>query len=708
MSKAFYLYLIIATLFACGGCDNNVTRSNQDRIRTKEGRTTFFYQEKELFRRDSIFVKTKNMQLFPFAIEYKNGIFTASLGRFGSYKESLNFRNDGSITGIVNLHVTTNESFIIQCPFQISKEGRKPYFMIPGFLYGSNNLATSDGQQPKFDYSGEIAWPTSSKFYIRADRSTHPGVICIKNKVASIIGISETMKDLSAQEIELDQATEWDPAYLYNGLMLDSHFEDRDIIGFQLGYENAPGRYSWTSEENVPKENEHLYGWIDGQNGKSIQTETFYAFTAAEKIPDYGKLIELYYPVLHQAPLKRSGREEAIQKISNAIIEYSWNTDIKGFELVDGGNLGADIAWTGGMQVAYPLLKTAKKTGNNAIKDIAYEYITNLCTSAMNERANLLNEEYRDGKWNVTGWWGVRENCFNFGDNPLHSAYLNGQASYYLLKSYELEERKHDQWLNTARTVLETALSGQREDGALPVFFDPENGDAVDYDGFQPCWFVPGLVLLHKYTGEQKYLEGAEKAINHYYGHHLRGELYNTPMDIHRGVDQEGNLAFITACVEFHKLTNDPKYLDMGIVGLSWEYSWKFAYNTVHSAEPLKSMNWSSSGGSITSNYNVSMHQMGNLVAGEMYYLFQKTGSEYIRKRLHDTCIWGLGTYNTKDNDFGFGKEGQATEQFFYTDGLVLPWPGPWDGGIWAASLSWASACVLLSCVEDIPDEFFQ
>jgi len=113
-----------------------------------------------------------------------------------------------------------------------------------------------------------------------------------------------------------------------------------------------------------------------------------------------------------------------------------------------------------------------------------------------------------------------------------------------------------------------------------------------------------------------EYLTAAEKAQEYYYGHHLKGALYNTPMDIHRGVDQEGNLAFVTAYVEFHKLTNDPRYLDLGIDGLSWEFPWKFPYHTVHSAEPLKSMNWSSSGGSITSNFNVSIHQMGNLIAG--------------------------------------------------------------------------------------------
>lgn len=80
---------------------------------------------------------------------------------------------------------------------------------------------------------------------------------------------------------------------------------------------------------------------------------------------------------------------------------------------MDDQNTIADIAWTGGMQVAYPLLNTAKRMGDGTIREIA---------SAMNAKAMLLNEEFREGKWNVTGWWGAREDCFNFGDDPLHSA----------------------------------------------------------------------------------------------------------------------------------------------------------------------------------------------------------------------------------------------------------------------------------------------
>jgi hypothetical protein len=222
------------------------------------------------------------------------------------------------------------------------------------------------------------------------------------------------------------------------------------------------------------------------------------------------------------------------------------------------------------------------------------------------------------------------------------------------------------------------------------------------------CWFVPGAALIYQLTGEKKYLLAAEKAIQHYNTYHQAGELYGTPMDTFNAVDEEGNLSYICGAVELHKATKDQKYIDLAMDGLHYEFSWKFAYNTVYSNEPLRSMNWSSGGGSITSNHNPHIHPMGNIIAGELFYLYEQTGDRYIADRLRDTCIWGLGSFNTKDNDFGFGKTGHSTEQFFYSDGILLPWWRPHDGGVWEANLPWASACPLLSCAEDIPDDFFR
>ena len=656
--------------------------------------------------RAEIWIKTKDSTIQKFPVSLRNGRVYASLGTFGTYTETLETINENTSGGRIALNVTTDAPFMVQCPFFFPKlkEG-KPYFMIPGFLYGTNNLKTSDGKQPKFDYGGSVGWPVSSLFYCRADRSTHPGVITIKDSTVMMIGIQEKV-----DSVTLIPADKWSPGYLYNGLMLSSAAKEYDMTGFQIGYENAPKRYSWVEVDPViPKSEMYCCGWIERQAGKSLRTASFYYLNATNAITDYGKALEACYNRIHQLPLKRSTRQEALHKISDAIVKYAWNADFKYFVLTDdkNGNIG-DIGWTGGMQVAYPLLKSALKTRDSLSRNVALQYINNLCNGkAMNKKAGLLFEEFRKGKWEVTGWWGVRKDCFNFGDKPLHSAYLNGQASYYLLKACELIKNHPPEWLSTAETVLKTALANQQPDGSYPCFFDPNTGKGVNYDGFQSCWFVPGMALLYKQTHDPLYLKSAERAIRYYHQFHLRGELYGTPMDTHLATDEEGNLSFIVAAAELHKITHAPAYLEMGMDGLNWEYSWKFAFNTAHSTQPLKRMNWSSAGGSITSSHNVSIHQMGNLVAGEMYYFYTQTQNPYIASRLKDVCIWGLGTYNTKDKDFGFGKTGEATEQFFYTDGLVLPWHTAWDGGVWEASLSWASACVLLSCAEDIPDVYF-
>ncbi len=658
----------------------------------------------DLVARQTIIIKTPTDQ-FSFPITVDGETIHAELGKYAIYKETLNDKGR-AMHGDITVTVKTNEPFIIQCPFEINKNGTKPYFMIPGFLYGSNNIKTSDGKQPKFDYEGKPGFPNSSVFYTRSDRSSHPGVITVKDKWVMLVGIREKMED-----VQLHPADKWSPGYLYTGLMVDSSHKDKDVVGFQIGYEHKPQRYSWVWDDPpTPQNNEYLHGWIAGMEGKALHTKTFYYLDEANGIPDYGKALRAYYHVIHQSPVKRAGRQEAIQKVADALVNDGYNKQNNFFHLADNedGREVGDMAWTGGMQVAWPLLKAGVRLQDKQAINTACTFMDNACENAFHDKAGLLYEEFRDGAWQIDGWWGVRENCYNWGDHPLHSAYINGQASYYLLKAYLLMDKKHKAWLDTAQKVIDTVIRSQREDGAFAKFFDPETGAGHDYDGFQSCWFVPGAALLSVITGKKEYLNSAERAIPFYLQWFERGELYGTPMDTHEAVDEEGNLAFLAACAELHKATNKQQYIDYAWYGLDWEFTWKFAYNTAFTNEPLKSMNWSSSGGSITSTHNPSIHQMGNLAAIDIYYFYQQTNDQYLAERLRDTCIWGLGTFNCYDGEFGFGKTGHGTEQFFYSDGLLLPWWNAWDGGVWQAYLTWAPACVLLSSAEDIPDAFFE
>ena len=642
---------------------------------------------------------------FPFLI--KNDTLFCSLGSFANYSEQILSDDNNSIKSKVQLEVLSDEPFMLTLPFSFPKTETIPYFQIPGYLYGTNNIHSSDGKQFKLNYAGPIDYPNGSKLLTRADRSTHNGLITVHNNVVCMIAIGEK---LNGHQHAFDN--EWMPRFIYNGLLLDTSAPDVDYIGVTLGFQHFPKRYGHVWQDpQTPSMDEYTQGWIEGCKGKTLTTEIFYfADSAIEGIPAYGKAIKEHYKHYHQSPLVRASRTDAMENIAEAILKDGWNDEHSFFiqSSDDYGSVRGDAAWTGGMQVAYPMLKAGLKMQHPRAIDNAHRFITNLCTNAINKDAQLLFEEYREGDWHVTGWWGLRQDCFNWGDKPLHSAYVNGQAAYYLLKSYECTNKKHQAWLKTARMVVDTAIKSQNEVGAYARFFDPNTGTAVDYNGFQSCWFTPAATLLYTLTGDEKYLASAQKAADHYITWHHKGELYGTPMDTHDAVDEEGNLGFLAACTELHKATNNPKYIEYARVGMDYEFSWKFGYNTAFTNNPLRDLNWSSSGGSITSSHNIHIHQMGNLAATDIYYLYQQTGDEYYAQRLKDTCIWGNGTYNRFDGEFGFGLQGQTTEQFFHTDAILLPWWRPWDGGVWEAYLPWAPGCVLLSNAEEIPDCFFE
>jgi len=655
--------------------------------------------------RKEIILKTSSNKIYVLPIEVEDGVLYSGLEDFVTYTETQNIEGDTILCNI-ELEVLTDEEFMLICPIRVPKIQGIPYIMIPGFLYGSNNLKYSlNSPFPKLDYGKEAGWPSGGIFSTRADRSTHHCMLGIYGKEGLLIGVDECING-----IEYSTEDVWAPRYLYNGFFIDTSGDHFDLLGFTIGYEHFPKRYTMVWEDpKTPGMDEYKTSFIKGQKGKTLQLQAHLYTRNIESLSDYGSLLQGYYGMIHQALLKRADRLESIKKIADAIIEYGWQAEHKYFYLCDNedGRTSGDIAWVGGMQAAYPLLKAGIKIDEIRYKNVAIEFMDNLCRNVLNEKAGLFYEEFRDGIWQVTGWWGIRKNCLNIGDNPLHSAYLNGQASYYVLKSLELLSTYPPEWLNAAKTVLETALKSQNEDGAYACFFSPKDGQGVDYIGFHSCWFTPGMILLAKATKEERYLTSAKRAIEFYISQLEGGEIFGTPMDTHNAVDQEGNLSFLIACVEMHKITKEDKYLKYALKSCDWEFSWKFAYNTVFSNDPLRKMNWSSCGGSITSVHNPHIHHMGNLVAGELFYVYQQTKSSYIGSRLKDTCIWGLGSYNTKDNDFGFGKTGHATEQFFYSDALLLPWYRPHDGGVWEAYLPWCTASVLLSCAEDIPDEFF-
>jgi hypothetical protein len=693
--KKYLLLLLLITI---------KSEANPGIVELRKDRNSIIYrfENKDVFSRDSIWVKSKD-KIYSFPIRIEAGLLSADMEPFAHYRENISYERS-TMVGNICIDVFTDAPFIIYNFFSVPKSNSVPYFCIPGVLYGTNNLKGGFGQEMKFDYGGKENYPSTPAIYTRSDRSPNPGVIMIKDKKVILIGIKEV-----CDSVEFDTKDSLESRYLYNGLMIDSRPNDEDKIGFSIGYEHYPRRYNSTLYHNLkttgfPTDQDYRFGYIKNQKGKNIRTKVIYFIDKADNINDFSKGVKTYYEHFHQVPTMRSTRNETIVKLADAFVNDTWQEKNNIFGLNEKPNCQTDIAWTGGMQMVYPLLKAGYHTGNTRYISLSKRFINELVNNGFNKAVNLFYENKSGGKWtNENVWWK------DYYKSTSYSAYLNGQASYFVLKSYELTNRECPKWLDVTKKVIENAIKNQNKSGSYPCSYDAKSGDPFDYENFQSCWYLPGIAMMYKLTKDKTYLKSAEKAVDFYHEFYKKGELFGTPLDTYNSVDQEGNLAFIMGCVELHKITKNPKYLNMAVDGFQWNNSWQFSYNTKHSSGILRKLNWSSSGGCITSVHNTSIHQMGNMAAGSLYYIYSQTKDQYLYSRLHDMCIWGLGTYNRFDGEFGFGKIGWSTEQFYHTDAFYHKPDTPWDGGVWKNYLTWASACVLLNCLEeDIPDALFE
>lgn len=616
---------------------------------------------------------------------------------FSESGERLEARFDATIFG------SQNEDGVLIQTLALSSAAQ-PYFMIPGMLYGSNNIKNSKSIQPQLNYRGDLCYPKTPVIYTRADRSTHNAVISVTDK--RVVGMRVNERSVGTSSC-------------YNGLGVDTRPNDgSDRIGISFGYLHFPVQYRGKLYEESHSMREVRSPIPINRTGEWRTSGHIY-FDVAENNLSYQSALKYFYYQIHQFPSNKEPRKKAINDLTSALIEncYDWKhhyfpTVLSGTN-PDSGTSG-DMAWTGGLQVAYPLAVASRHVPQ--AKDLVIDFVENLIKHGVNHNAKMFYEGKDGETWKVCGWWKKDIEVYDQAMNRLpeaHSAYINGQATCYLLKTYQIAKKDNwpverlDQWLSTCIEIIDGVIEQQRFDGALGCYFDPKDGRACEYNSFQGSWFLAGIAELAKLTGDKKYFKAFERGNDFYWQFHKNVELWGMPIDTRDAVDQEGNLAYVTALKTMHEVTGDNHLIDQLVHALHYDFSWKFAYNTEFANEPLRSLRWPSSGGCITSSHNIHIHQMGNLICEEMYYAYQQTGDDYIKSRLKDTLNWGLGTHNPSDNYFGFGQAGWATEQFFHSDGRQDDPSRIEDGGIWYDYLSWAAACTLLSSAIDIEDSFY-
>ncbi|MFH0963712.1 MAG: hypothetical protein V2A58_06835 [Planctomycetota bacterium] len=556
----------------------------------------------------------------------------------------------------------------------------EPFFLIPGVLYGTNNIRKSPGSQPKLAYRDlDARLPESPLWHVRADRSPAPFVSADFDGAFLALAVFESWQS---------QSGDWG----YNSLGLSTHPHDGDSLAISLGALDAPARpigHDW----NGPPVREPV------TTDRASADACLYCSPARDRFA-YEPFHRFLYDRWRQSPRRIAGWRETLADIARPLGEEAVSPETGlHYTLIPGTPDGrwsrnTLIGFCGGLQAIQPMLAAARLLRDSALARTAISMIDKIAREALNPATGFLF----DGLTVDRGWTG---NYWLPGDP--HSAYSNGQAAFFLTRAY-LEEKKlgfrRDAWLSAAESIVRASCRVQLPDGRFPLLVSTADASVLDPEGFAGCWLAAACALYARATDDADALHAASRACEAYVEDLSTLELLGAPHDISKAPDEEGVLALVKLLRILHETTRDDRCLERALHALEYLFTWKFVYNTRHRAGPV---DWSSAGGDITSTHNIHIHAMGNMVAGDILYFADRLGDDRLRARLRDTLLWGLQLHNRFDGELGFGRKGWLSEQYYHT--AVKYQPGEADGGVWLAYLPWTAGAVLSSLTDGVPPD---
>lgn len=578
---------------------------------------------------------------------------------------------------------------------------QEPRFFLPGYMYGTNRGETPlEMPSPCAKLRENKQFPASPWWMVRSDRLSHPAAFVYgENRLRGIMAppyfIKKKGQKIPWQNTGVPKQDGEFCQYAGFGCTL----EDAGIL-YTIGYENAPWMFieSHHAEERAPL----------GENcfvleaGESITFCMDYFDFEAEDERGLHRALKEVYMACHEEPRKASSVRKTVIDIATAIAEDAWLPEKHSYScfVFDKGDHFEyrelpSIAWTNGLAAAVPMLQAACRIGSEAMRAQALECVEHIVNDSLNERVNLPYMAEIEEGWSNKGWW------YDGQHVPGHSSYLVGQCVYFVLKAYALEKEyyqtAHTEYLTFADKVIRQAQRARNSDGEYPYIFSERTGAGLEYDSFSGAWCLAAAAYYSYLTGCEERVEDLLVSEKHYHDMYVRRqECYGGPLDISKGIDSEGILAYIRAVRYLHEITGQEYLLEHLRDGLYYEFTFKFCYNSPIKVPPLSTIGWSSCGGSITSVTNPHIHPMSSSVVDEMVYYTNHVEDKYVKMRLQDTILWSCQTYNTYDGEYGYGKKGWMSERYCHSEGLLKEtYPDGSPASTWFALMPWAAGCIL-------------
>ena len=165
----------------------------------------------------------------------------------------------------------------------------------------------------------------------------------------------------------------------------------------------------------------------------------------------------------------------------------------------------------------------------------------------------------------------------------IHSIRQQSEAVYAVLHylAYEKQQgRKHKQWEQKMRTLLDQMLLLQKADGSFPRKYRDDQSDFDASGGSTPS-ATSTLVMGYKYFGDKRYLQAAKKTVDYLEKNIIsKSDYFSSTLDANCE-DKEAAISAVTATYYLAMVTKKNErqhYVDLckqaTYFALSWYYLW--------------------------------------------------------------------------------------------------------------------------------------
>jgi hypothetical protein len=275
----------------------------------------------------------------------------------------------------------------------------------------------------------------------------------------------------------------------------------------------------------------------------------------------------------------------------------------------------------------------------------------------------------------------------------VHSIRQQSEAVYAVLHFLRYEKqhgRKHKEWEQKMRTLLDNMVTLLKDDGHYPRKYRDDDSD-VDASGGSTPSATSTLVMGYKYFGDKRYLEAAKRTVDYLEREIIsKSDYFSSTLDANCE-DKEAAISAVTATYYLAMVTKKQErqhYIDLckkaAFFALSWYYLWDvpFAQGQMLGDLGFKSRGWSNV--SVENNHvDVFVFELPHIVK----WLAQETGEQQfaqiydvIRSSLTQLlptterlCGIGVPGFNpevVQHTQWDYGRNGKG----FYNDIFAPGW----------------------------------